>query len=76
MYCCFLLARKRKNLDNVLLDEGINLISEKLDVLNLFDKVYKVGQTLDKIEDNDIFEVCQKSAKLIYYLLIATINKI
>ena len=64
LYCCFLLARKRKNLDNVLLDEGINLISEKLDVLNLFDKVYKVGQTLEKIEENDIFEVMSKECKM------------
>ena len=64
LYCCFLFARKRKNLDNVLLDEGINLVCEKLDVLNLFDKIYKVEQTLEKVEENDIFEVMSKECKI------------
>ena len=64
LYCCFLFQRKRKNLDNVLLDEGINLVCEKLDVLNLFDKIYKVEQTLEKVEENDIFEVMSKECKI------------
>ena len=35
-YCCFLCIRKRKNMQNVLLDEGMKVITEKLDILNLF----------------------------------------
>jgi len=36
IYCCFFCARKRKNVENILLDEGINIICEKLDLINLF----------------------------------------
>ena len=61
---CFLFVRKRRNLDNVLLDEGINLICEKLDVLNLFDKIYKAEQTQEKVEENDIYEVMSKECKM------------
>ena len=32
----FCFVRKRKNLDNVLLDEVMNIIKEKLDILNIF----------------------------------------
>ena len=64
LYFCFLFVRKRRNLDNVLLDEGINLICEKLDVLNLFDKIYKAEQTQEKVEENDIYEVMSKECKM------------
>ena len=40
IYCCFLFIRKRKTVKNILLDEGINVISEKLDIFNIFDKMY------------------------------------
>ena len=64
LYFCFFYARKRKNLDNLLLDEGINIIYEKLDVLNVFDKIYKVDQTLEKVEENELFEVMSNECKI------------
>jgi hypothetical protein len=64
LYFCFFIARKRKNLDNLLLDEGINIIYEKLDVLNVFDKIYKVDQTLEKVEENELFEVMSNECKI------------
>ena len=36
VYLCFLYARRRKIIQNVLLDEGINIISNKLDILIYF----------------------------------------
>jgi len=37
-FCCI---RKRKNMQNVLLDEGMKLIKERLDLLNLFRTIYQ-----------------------------------
>ena len=36
IYFCFLCVRKRKNLENILLDEGMRIIIEKLDIINIF----------------------------------------
>ena len=42
IYCCFLCVRRRKNMENILLDEGINIICERLDVINIFHKIYRI----------------------------------
>ena len=44
IYLCFFCVRRRKTLSNLLLDEGMNIISENLDIINLFKKVYKKGK--------------------------------
>ena len=36
IHLCFCFVRKRKNKNNVFLDEAMSIISEKLDILNLF----------------------------------------
>ena len=36
-FCC---VRKRKNVNNYVLDEGLDLISKRLDILNIFKKLY------------------------------------
>ena len=38
---CFICVRKRKNMHNFLLDEAIKIILEKLDILNIFRKIFK-----------------------------------
>ena len=53
-YFCFLFARKRKNMENALIDEGMKLITEKLDILNLFRKIYREELLQDKENLNDI----------------------
>ena len=45
MKCCciyfwFCFARKKKNIDNVLLDEGMRIIVENLDIINIFKKIH------------------------------------
>ena len=40
-YCCFLCVRKRKNMENILINEGMKVITEKLDIINLFKKLVK-----------------------------------
>ncbi len=39
LYVCFLCTRKRKKMENVLLDEGMDMFSETLDVINIFSKL-------------------------------------
>ena len=36
-FCC---VRKRKNVNNYVLDEGLDLISKRLDILNIFKRLY------------------------------------
>ena len=38
IYLCFCYTRKRNIIQNILLDEGIDIISNKLDIFNIFDK--------------------------------------
>ena len=47
-YFCFLCLRKRKNMKNNLLDKGLELVSEKLDILNIFQKLFIYDKKLDK----------------------------
>ena len=69
IYFCFCCARKRKNLQNVLLDEGMKLIIEKLDIINLFRTLYRdeknnidfAIQEFTKMSDN-----CKKQIEHIY----------
>jgi len=51
IYCCFLCVRKRKNMQNVLLDEGKRLIIDNLDIINIFKRLYR-----DRDEENAIKE--------------------
>jgi len=39
--CCFLCTRKKRNIQNILLDEGMRIITEKLDILNMFKKMFR-----------------------------------
>ena len=66
IYCCFLCARKRKNLENILLDEGINIICEKLDLINLFQKISKIDNLeniQEKVGDNNIYSIMSNECK-------------
>ena len=44
IYLCFCFARRRKITDNILIDEGMDLISRRLDIFNIFEKIYKAEQ--------------------------------
>ena len=55
-YLCFLCVRKRKNLENILLDEGMNIIVEQLDVINLFKKMHNNVNIQDALK-KDLIEM-------------------
>ena len=67
---CFLCMRKRKNIQNILLDEGMKIIIEKLDIINLFKKIYKDEKKQDIINDKNEFiemsDECKKNVHEIY----------
>ena len=52
-FCCI---RKRKNVNSYVLEEGLNIIKERLDILNIFKKLYCEEQILEvyKIKKNEI----------------------
>ena len=52
-FCCFY-SKKRKNIYNILLDEGIKVFSEKMDLLRIFNKVF---EDEEKINDHKILEM-------------------
>ena len=53
-YLCFLCIRKWKNVQNVLLDEGMKVITEKLDIMNLFKKLYIDEKIQEKANIKDV----------------------
>ena len=71
-FCCvyfwFCFSRKKKNIQNVLLDEGMRVIVEKLDIINIFKKIYStefIEKTL-KIKGNmlEMSDTCKQKIKL------------
>ena len=69
IYFCFCCARKRKNMQNILLDEGLKIIKKKLDILNLFKKIYKEEQNqenINKLNTIKMSDKCKRKLKLLY----------
>jgi hypothetical protein len=54
IYLCFCCVRKRKIMENILLDEGKNIISKYLDIFNLFEQLYKNGKIQEKVKRREI----------------------
>ena len=63
LYICFFYVRKRKNLQNVLLNEGMKLIFEKLDLLNIFRTVYRDEKIHLKIKNDDLIKMSNNCRK-------------
>lgn len=58
VYLWFCFARKKKNIENILLDEGMRVVVENLDIINIFKKIHDaelIGETLRKGEN--LFEM-------------------
>ena len=65
IYCCFLFIRKRKTIENILLDEGMNVIRENLDIFNIFDKMYRSEKIHLKLINQEIFEMSDGCKKML-----------
>ena len=60
VFLCFLCIRKKKKVENYLLDKGIKLISNKLDITNIFKKIYiceKIKDCYNKDGELDIINM-------------------
>ena len=68
VYFWFCFARKKKNIQNLLLDEGMKIIVEKLDIINIFKKIYSTEyiEKALKIEGNmfEMSDICKKEIEL------------
>jgi len=53
IYLCFCCVRKRRNLQNILLDEGMKIIIENLDIMNLFRNLHRLEKMRDKNNTKD-----------------------
>ena len=54
---------------NILIDEGIRLISEYLDIINIFKRAHLENQLLEKIDNEEYIQMsdeCKKSLKKVY----------
>ena len=63
LYFCFCCVRKRKNIENVLIDEGMKIVTEKLDLMNLFKILYK--EEKNQANSDIKFEVIEMSEECI-----------
>ncbi len=68
IYCCFCCLRKRNNLRNALMDEGMKIIVEKLDIMNIFNRVYKDEKIQERMnfEDIEMSDECKQKIDLMY----------
>ena len=62
--CCYYFLSKKKNMDVNLLDEGMKVITERLDIMNMFVKLYQDEKVQEKILSN--FEGIRMSDDCIY----------
>ena len=50
-FCCI---RKRKNVNSYILEEGLNIIKERLDILNIFKILYNDEKFQDSLKNKNI----------------------
>ena len=67
IYLWFCFARKSLNINNVLINEGMYLISRKLDIFNLFEQMYKADQRNEPLLNKtfSMSDECKRGLKLV-----------
>ena len=60
IYFWFCFARKKKNTQNVLWDEGMDILVENLDIMNIFKKVYNMNLVEETLKVNELFDMSEK----------------
>ena len=51
IYFGFIFARRKRNMQNILLDEGMDIIVNNLDIRNIFKKIYGIGAIEDSLKE-------------------------
>ena len=65
LFFCFLFVRKKRNRENILLDEGKKLITEKLDIVNIFRKLFCNDEILKNERNIKMSDTCIDNLKSI-----------
>ena len=63
VYLAFCCARKKRNVNNILLDEGINRYAEKLDIFNLFNLMIYDEKIKEKLNEEIFWIEMSKKCK-------------
>jgi hypothetical protein len=70
LICCFWCTRKKKNVNKVLFEEGSKILTERLDILNIFKQLYINGLIQEKLgieaREMEMSENCKKYLHLIH----------
>ena len=73
-YFCFCCVRKRNNFGNVLLDEGMGIITDKLDIYNMFRNLYFIDEikknTNYKYNDIVMSDECKNRLKEVSHKIV------
>ena len=73
-YFCFCCVRKRQNFGNVLLDEAMDIITDKLDIYNMFRNFYFIDDIKAKwnyeYKDFEMSEECKNRLKDVSHKII------
>ena len=69
LICCFWCTSKKKNINKVLFEEGSKLITERLDILNIFNRLY-INEIIEKnlgigAKDLDMTDKCKYYIRLV-----------
>ena len=70
LICCFWCSRKKKNVNKVLFEEGSKILTERLDILNIFKQLYINGLIQEKLgieaREMEMSDNCKKYLHLIH----------
>ena len=77
LICCFNCSSRKKNINKALLEEGYKIVTKKLDILNIFHRLY-INELMEKnfeIETKDISmsDKCKYDLKAIVLITVITI---
>ena len=59
IYFGFIFARRKRNMQNILLDEGMDIFSKKMDIMRLFKILYKGDEKLDESITISMSDTCK-----------------
>ena len=62
IYVLFICNNKRNNINNILLEEAMKIITENLDIINMFKKIYKSDE-MEKLEIIQMSDNCKSQLR-------------
>ena len=63
IHLCFCCVKKKVNINNILLNEGMNIVSEKLDIFNIFKIINRNEKTLKNLKNYEKIDMSVECIK-------------